>query len=78
MTNQPPHHSKLDHFIRVHHLKRNHLAEAANLSRQHLYRLRLGTASATIDTARRLATGCSNLLGRAVGIGELFDIGEVD
>ena len=78
MVNQPPFRSKLDDFIRDHQLKRNSLADAATVSRQHLYRLRRGTASATIETARRIAIGCSHLLGRPVGVGELFDIGEAE
>lgn len=68
----PP--TRLEAFIVANKIHRGRLAHATNYQIQHIRDVRLGLVQPTQRCKENIAQACSELLGRAVSVGELFDL----
>jgi hypothetical protein len=73
----PPHNrTRLDQFIEENNIPPHTLAEAAGMSADVLDELRREDGDPTLAVMRRVMRACRQLTGRAVGMAELFELGE--
>jgi hypothetical protein len=64
--------TRFEAFLQSRNIKPARLAAVSGYSRQHLLRLRQGSGRATRRCMMAIASGCAQLLGRAVEVEELF------
>jgi predicted transcriptional regulator len=57
-----------------HKLTYSQVARESSVSRQHIYRVRTGKMDLTIMAALRIRDACGRLVGRRVGIAEVFEV----
>ena len=76
MRKMSPPRTKLDQFLSNAPFSAGKLARAADMPVQHLVELRAGRSEPKFSTMQRLIRAASHLLGRSVGIHELFGIGD--